>query len=820
MRVRHLCISPALLFFGVAVVSLHRPVVSSQEQALAEPELPTGCYNYTQSCDMGTEDQLGDSSAVILACSREPATRFTWYRRNYNNTGIYSGFSLYQFDLTEEPSGFDGENWGVVAVSLCTFNPDSNISTSEATVFDRAAVMTTAKVHQEPGGSIVLSYWYRHSLGAPNITSPYGEIFLYVYIDYYDTLDNMLDVRVLREFWSAVVNNSLHLNFNDILDTAGFFQAFSHEGTPADLPEGAQKDAVDTLLQITGQIFSAEETGKLEAPATSSDGYDAAATIYEALENMYNSLPPNEEPYVFSNSLSVAYVSAVLINGSSQFEDFNLTTKMETRGFSRETGITAAADDSTASVASISFKTSALQEAFEELKQTANTTPVKFAFSLSAMPSFKFARFVPTNELNERSSPIVLLASLGVSLKKKDIITIRHNVDSLFDHPSGARRQHQCIFLNYTSKHWSGDGCRMTAKHVQWDNSTVECTCDHLTPFSLLLTLCGSLSRSFIPKDQPLTLDLAVVTTATTLVAMVCCGLALIIIMVKIWHGLVVFDDVNFVRMGLWIALFGMYLFTIFSQLMVYAPKLCGQQFCLANGILVHWFTLMSVGWTVVQTVDILRILLFPFKRDVKRQSTRDKKHVGFRIKTWVAATFIPGLFPFLASVPYFFDHQTAIHSLGGYGYGDHEKWCWLNAEQTWIPWVTFIIPLSAAGMVNVAVVILYVREEIKKKKRGKQFSIPEDSSRNAGDRVKHRVRQVMINTGLMGLIWLYVWLALFSCFSTLPKLQYVFVLLLTVACGSQAVYVIIFQGILGDKSSKSTNSSTSSSQTYVTARV
>ncbi|XP_055329257.1 adhesion G-protein coupled receptor F2-like isoform X2 [Paramacrobiotus metropolitanus] len=596
------------------------------------------------------------------------------------------------------------------------------------------------------------------------------------------------------------VSSCCQLTFSDILTIANFFQEFAGAEAPPNLPEGAQEEAVHTLLQITDQILYAEEAAQLKAPAANNDGYDAAATVYQALEDMYNNLPPNDVPYIFNSSFSLTHIHAVLINGSSQFEHFNLTTKLEVSGFNRETGIAVLADGRSATVASIEFNTEALQEAFEELRQIANTTPVKFSFSLSAMQAFKFARFIPTNELNERSSPIVLLASLDHRLKRKDIITIRHNVDVLFEYPSGARRQHQCIFLNYTSKYWSEDGCRMTAKHAKWNSTTVKCTCDHLTPFSLLLTLCGSLSRSFVPKDKPFTLDLAVVTTATTIVAAACCLFALLIITVRILRRSVIWDEMTFTRTGLWIALFGMYLFTIFSQLIVYAPELCGQKFCLASGILVHWFVLMSVGWTAVQTVHLIQAVLYPEHYGRKYHLPGDTYH-GCKVKAGLAATLVPSVFPLLASMPHF--SETLTTSLGGYGYADHEKWCWLDGDHLWIPWVTFIVPLLAAGLLNIVAVLIYIYT-IRKRRKG--FSLRENDKWNDADSVKHRLYGVIINTGLMGLIWLSVWLALFSCFID-QTLQYIFVLLLTVACGSQAVYIIIFQGIISGRSSKNTSS-------------
>ncbi|XP_055328946.1 uncharacterized protein LOC129581750 [Paramacrobiotus metropolitanus] len=511
--------------------------------------------------------------------------------------------------------------------------------------------------------------------------------------------------HVLNIIQSAVNNESVELTFNDIFTIATYFQEFAGAEIPDDLPEGSQNDALNTLLQITDQIVIAEESGK-SAVAATNDGYDAASIIYQALETLYNNLPPTDAPYVFNETLSFTFAHVLQINASSQFDDFKFHTKMDIVGFNRGILTSAGSNLSSVPVTSISFKDDVLREAFNELKQTASETNVKFAFSLSAMPAFKFARYIPASEVRQRSSPLVLLASVGHNSKRKDIITVRHNVDQLFNFPSGARRQHQCIFLDYTSKQWSTDGCRVTAKYPKWSDTVVECTCDHLTPFSLLLTLCGSLSNSFASKDKPFTLDLAIVTTMTTAVSTLCCLIALVIIVVKTWRREVVYDEKNFIRTGLWIALFGMYCFIISSKLMVYFPELCGQQFCLINAILVHWFALMSVAWTAVQTVRIIQIVRRPLEHG-KRRSLPTDNYYGFNIKNWLAATLIPSIFPFLASMPEFSESLAPL--LGGYGYASHEKWCWLGDDNTWIPWVTFIVPVSLVALLNVSAVILYV---------------------------------------------------------------------------------------------------------------
>ncbi|XP_055328915.1 uncharacterized protein LOC129581726 [Paramacrobiotus metropolitanus] len=600
--------------------------------------------------------------------------------------------------------------------------------------------------------------------------------------------------NVLETLENGIKNESLETGFGDIMTIAQFFQEFAEMPPPLGLlvPEGAQENAVNTLLQITDATASAEESGTVTAD-DSQHGQYAAATIYQSLEKMYNNLPLAKEPYIFTSTYSLAYAHVFHINVTSIFDQPKMYTKLIVSSFSWERGITSSTNESMASVAVINLNVKALREAYEELKNGANTTRSVFAFSLSAMPEFRFARYTGTNEAQVRSSPIMLLASVDHTLSRRDIITIRHNVDRLFHNPSGVKRRHQCIFLDYTLQQWSEDGCRLTAKYPQWGNTTVECTCDHLTPFSLLLTLCGSLSNSFASRKEPFTFDLAVVTTATTTVSAVCCLVSFVIIIVKVSRKTVVFDEVTFTRTGLWIVLFGMYFFILLSQLMVYTPEICEQRFCLVNAILLHWFALMSIAWTTVQTVRVIQIIRFPQTYGRTKYLPGDTYH-RFRMKTWFAATVIPGVFPFLASVSHF--SESSREFLGGYGYASQEKWCWLDGDHLWIPWVTFIAPMSIAALLNVAAVVIYIKTT---KGRRKKLAALDKQAGIQADTVKSRLYGVIITTGLMGFTWLSVWLALFSCLID-ETLQYVCVILLTVACGSQAVYIIIFQAVIPEK--------------------
>ncbi|XP_055332983.1 adhesion G protein-coupled receptor E5-like [Paramacrobiotus metropolitanus] len=605
--------------------------------------------------------------------------------------------------------------------------------------------------------------------------------------------------NVLRAV-QGLVNNasqSEKISFPNIAAFASYSLDFAKIPVNFSLPVNATTNATRSIIEIADALLGADQDNQLEMPITPEAEHEAdqtAAAIYQTLEILYDKLPPSDVPYEFKDTHILSYAHVVSVNNETRFEDLQLRTELGIQDASQGLLTPGKNNDS---VASIKLCRDALKKSFEEIKQMSNGSASRFTFALSAMPAFTFSKHPSTNKRLERSSPLVLLASVGHPLKGEKIVTIRHNVDKLFDYPHGARRRHTCSYLNYATKQWSTDGCQ-AHKLPLWNGTMVECHCNHLTPFSLLLTMCSSVLDQSESSNSSFTLDLAIVTTATTMVAALCSLVALVIILLRIWYKNITFDEDTFARTNLWIVLFGMYFFVIFSQAMVFSPELCGQRFCLANAILVHWFSLMSMAWTGVETFRLIQMTRYP-EIYARRIAIPDDTYEGFRLKAWIAATFIPMLFPIIASV----SHIPGISHdwFQGYGYASHEKWCWLDGDHPWISLVTFIIPVSVMAILNVAAVIFYFYETKIRQKyiEGSRRLSPASSSSSNNSLAQEQLNGVIITTTLMGLIWLSVWLSLFACFMD-PIVQHVFVLLLTLACGSQAIYIIVFQAIAPKK--------------------
>ncbi|XP_055342097.1 uncharacterized protein LOC129590752 [Paramacrobiotus metropolitanus] len=607
--------------------------------------------------------------------------------------------------------------------------------------------------------------------------------------------------NVLNATQNLLIGSHTEVNFSNIQIISEFFLHFAEMPIPNGLPNSAQEATVNMMLEIVDVIIIAEENKKVIPPDSREDGPHAAAAVYQALEILYNNLPPKEQPYIFNTTRVVTFANALAVNSTAQFANLNIYTEMNVQRF--ENGLLSVdVSGEKAAVARIALNKDVLREAYEKFQRNPNGT-FTFSFSLSAMPVFRFGKHPTQNSRQEFASPLVLLAAVNrqLTLKGTNVIQIEHNIDKLFKEAHGARRRHGCTFLGYTSKKWSTNGCRMSSKLPSWKGTIVQCTCDHLTPFSLLLTLCSSISQ--IPTTQTFSLDLAVVTTSTAVVAALCCFFALVVIAFRICRRQIVFDEDTFARTSLWIVLFAMYLFVTFSQLMLFAPDLCGPTSCFATAVLVHWFSLMSAAWTGVETFRLLQMIRYPERYARKTFSIPGDTYNGFRMKAWLGATFIPLLFPFIASASHHSVEASRI--LGGYGYASHEKWCWLDGDHPWITWVTFIAPVSAVALLNICAVLYYLcrkRALINgiAKADGHGSIKPERlielrSNLSGHTFARNHFHGVIVTTALMGLIWLSVWLALFSCFID-ETVQHAFVLLLTLTCGSQAVYIISFQAI------------------------
>ena len=60
----------------------------------------------------------------------------------------------------------------------------------------------------------------------------------------------------------------------------------------------------------------------------------------------------------------------------------------------------------------------------------------------------------------------------------------------------------ECVYWDFHGNRWRNDGCALTREHG--DNRTVICECNHLTDFSILMSVVNpvSIQNDATSKDQ------------------------------------------------------------------------------------------------------------------------------------------------------------------------------------------------------------------------------------------------------------------------------------------------------------------------------
>ncbi|XP_055329247.1 uncharacterized protein LOC129581949 [Paramacrobiotus metropolitanus] len=244
----------------------------------------------------------------------------------------------------------------------------SEPTTTEPTTSPTFAAMIAATIPTTPAATTLLSPFSLELQNAVNKENYPNNTSYYVQSTH----------NVLHTIQSGLNDANTELSFSDIVTIANFFQEFSGTDIPTNLSEGAQEDSINTLLQITSQIFTAENSGKIAAPTANDEGHSAAVSIYQALEDMFNRLQPTEEPYVFNDASFAVYANVAKVNASAQFDDLHLYTKMEIAGFNHGKLILTGSNESIPSLATIALKDDVLREAFKALSVSKSASKLRF----------------------------------------------------------------------------------------------------------------------------------------------------------------------------------------------------------------------------------------------------------------------------------------------------------------------------------------------------------------------------------------------------------------------------------------------------------
>ncbi|XP_074516620.1 adhesion G-protein coupled receptor G2-like isoform X1 [Sebastes fasciatus] len=190
----------------------------------------------------------------------------------------------------------------------------------------------------------------------------------------------------------------------------------------------------------------------------------------------------------------------------------------------------------------------------------------------------------------------------GVSVRGKTVSGLQERVNISMNLAANETREPSCVFLNFTTKKYSSDGCQTLWERGQ---SNVTCSCDHLTYFGVLMV------SSVVPQKHQVILSY---------ISEVGCGLslfALVITVVLFITNRKVRADVSMkVHINLAIALILLNLHFL-PMKAVAAQSSTGLCFYMALGL--HYSLLATFSWMAVEGFHLYLLLVRVFNIYVRR---------------------------------------------------------------------------------------------------------------------------------------------------------------------------------------------------------
>ncbi|XP_055353256.1 adhesion G protein-coupled receptor L1-like [Paramacrobiotus metropolitanus] len=302
---------------------------------------------------------------------------------------------------------------------------------------------------------------------------------------------------------------------------------------------------------------------------------------------------------------------------------------------------------------------------------------------------------------------------------------------------------------------WSTEGCHLMRKSATWsEGTTAECVCDHLTPFTMLLDLCGSLLSEDDADDEPmyLTLEPAIVTLCSLIVSIICCFFIACHLLWAVWNNVIGFTPRKFTRLNFVVGICLAHMSFLLSHTAMERDDEIG---CLLVAIVSHWLMLVVFAWMGIEGYWMI-LPVFKFWTAIY-ENTRvpGDTYGGVRWKVWCIAWLLPFSFPFfgiLSHIPF----EAMKQAFDGHAYAVEERWCWLDHEHTaFVAW-TFLGPVTIICVSNIVLYILYLRHTLQNEKE------LQPSRRDGPKRFK--IISLICTSGLLGGTWLLGYFLLFVC--------------------------------------------------------
>ncbi|XP_030628056.1 adhesion G protein-coupled receptor F5 [Chanos chanos] len=315
----------------------------------------------------------------------------------------------------------------------------------------------------------------------------------------------------------------------------------------------------------------------------------------------------------------------------------------------------------------------------------------------------------------------------------------------------------QCVFWNITENKWSQEGCNWTAG----PNDTSICECDHLTPFTILM------SKHAIP------LPLMEEITYIGLGISICSLVVFILIEALVWNAVVKSNLSHFRHTSL-VNIAICLLLADCSFIASSFPDKLSDTLCLVLVVAKHFFYLAMFFWMLCLSIMLLHQLIFVFSPLRKKTYMILSIFIGYFCPTvTVATTYV------------YYDKGTNIK------YHDRSS-CWLTYEAPLRGSIhAFLFPVGTIVFINMFSMIVVIFTLLRP-------NVAENNKIDEKEAAKSIIKAIVFLTPIFGGTWilgLFVFLMTDSTNITTILVNYAF----TIVNSLQGLFILL-TGVFGEK--------------------
>ncbi|XP_066915654.1 adhesion G protein-coupled receptor L2-like [Clytia hemisphaerica] len=330
---------------------------------------------------------------------------------------------------------------------------------------------------------------------------------------------------------------------------------------------------------------------------------------------------------------------------------------------------------------------------------------------LNAMKNTSKGTLLTNNVISTRVSP-----KIRDLTKENEKITLRFPIMATGNLTrEEMKRRIQCVYWDYNENTWQKDGCRLVLPPVSMDGnsstnenvvSSVTCECDHLTDFSILLSVVNPDQLGWTETDKE---NLHFITTTGCIVSIVFLIFAIIVILTR---RKLRKNQRYQIHINLCFSL-------ILGNLVLLLSEKEGKSksHCMVISIMMFYFFLASFFWMLCEAIFVWRALITIFT---------ENDRLGYYLLFGWGAPMGVVLATGLVSRDKLITDKT----------------CWLSWEDSTI--YAFALPILAIIVINtliLAVVLVATNKHARETKRGRTRSL---------------ARMVLILLPVFGLTWIF----------------------------------------------------------------